>query len=364
MNRLKVFWDRSFTDWRYRLAVHCGFWFAYLVFWLRESMVVHISFDQHFLVTLTGIVFSLFLYYPLVYLIVPVFKKQKWLLGIILVIVYYIIAVTLRTYHISLIIQWYNLHSASVAGADFWNNLYQKQLNPVKLLQVIFSGLTSLITIIYVPLTIKFIRYAYQFNEQQMWLAKENTELQLNTLKAQVNPHFFFNTLNNLQSFIVQKEQEKSVDLLNRLADFMRSSLYDCEKEYITLAQEVDLLQNYIAIERVRFEENANIVIHLAINDGAYQIPPFIFLAFVENAFKHGGVVTAEDVHITIELIEDKDKIILNTTNNFIPAESKDQKGIGLTNVRKRLNHYFPNNYTLTLKEENDMFTVKLELYK
>ena len=87
-------------------------------------------------------------------------------------------------------------------------------------------------------------------------------------------------------------------------------------------------------------------------------------MAFVENAFKHGGVVTAEDVHITIELIEDKDKIILNTTNNFIPAESKDQKGIGLTNVRKRLNHYFPNNYTLTLKEENDMFTVKLELYK
>jgi two-component system LytT family sensor kinase len=364
MNRLKVFWDKSFTDWRYRLALHFGFWFAYLVFWLRESMVVHITFDQHFLVTLTGIAFSLFLYYPLVYLIVPVFKKQQWFLGVLLMVVYYIIAVTLRAYHISLIIQWYNLHNASVAGADFWDNLYQKQLNPVKLFQVIFSGLTSLITIIFVPLTIKFIRYAYQFSQQQMWLAKENAELKLNTLKAQVNPHFFFNTLNNLQSFIVQKEQEKSVDLLNRLADFMRSSLYDCEKEYITLAQEVNLLQNYIAIEKVRFEENANIVINFDINDGAYQIPPFIFLAFIENAFKHGGVVTAEDVCITIELIECGDKITLNATNNFILTEDKDQKGIGLANVRKRLNHYFPNHYTLILKEEKDMFTVKLELYK
>ncbi len=366
MNQLKIYWDKSFTDWRYRLVLHVGFWLFFLSSWLDETMVVHIEATQHYLVTLTGGVFALYLYYTLTYLIWPLVKKRKWFWFFLALIPYYIIAVVLRTYHISLIVQWHNLHNVNIQGGEFWQHIFERQLNLSKLTSIIFSGFTSLIDIIFIPLAIKFLRYAYQFSQQQAWMLKENAQLQLNTLKAQLNPHFFFNTLNNLQSFIVQRENEKSVELLNKLADFMRTSLYDGSQEFITMKKEVELLRNYIDLEKVRFEEEVDIIFELADDYLAYQIPPFIFLPFIENVFKHGGGLPTAQIKIEIMLVHHKDKIILKTANAFNcdPQSTVSQGGIGLENVRKRLDFYFPNGYLLDLKIIGNTFNVNLELNK
>jgi two-component system LytT family sensor kinase len=365
MKQLKIYWDRTFTNWPYRLILHIGFWGFFLSSWLDETMVVSITLRQHYLVTLIGTLFVIYLYYTLAYLITPLFKSKKWFWGILAFIVYYIIAIILRTYHIELIMQWYNFHRASIQGGEFWQNLSERQLNPSKFLPVIFSGLSSLIVIIYIPLTIKFLRYAYMFNEKQTWIVKENAQLQLNTLKAQINPHFFFNTLNNLQSFIVQNEKEKSVELLNRLADFMRSSLYDGDKEYISMEKEVELINNYINIEKVRFENDVLISYNINNNYPNYQIPPFLFLPFIENVFKHGGQLPTNQIHIHIALSNTADRLILSTSNTFLIEENKqDLGGIGLINVRKRLDYYFPNRYQLDISTLANVFTVNLEIYK
>ncbi|MES2109901.1 MAG: histidine kinase [Bacteroidota bacterium] len=362
MNRLKISWDKSFTDWRYRLLLHVMFWFFILFYWTQESVVLLIKWEQHYSVTLIGICLALFLFYPLVYAIVPLFQKRKWLPAIGLLAVYYIIAVTLRAYNIELIMSWYNLKKSWVVGQDFFKRLYAHEFAPLNLLKIFFSSIPSLLEIIYLPLTVKFIRYAYRFNLKQAWLAKENAQLQLSTLKAQVNPHFFFNTLNNLQSFIVQNEREKSVDLLIKLGDFMRSSLYDCDADLITVKQEADLLTNYIAIERVRFDEQATINLNFLNDDPEYKIPPFIFLPFVENAFKHGGSVPAEDVLISIDLKNTVEKITLTTKNRYGGQASKG--GIGLQNVRKRLSYYFNENYKLSIENTGDIYSVILEICK
>ncbi len=366
MNQLKIYWDKTFINWPYRLTLHICFWMFFFSSWLDETMVVKIDTVQHYLVTLTGALFVLYLYYTLVYLIVPLFKSKKWFLGVFTFITYYIIAVTLRTYHIELIIQWHNFHRTSIQGGEFLQNLLERQLNPTKFLPVILSSLSSLIVIIYIPLSIKFLRYAYQFSQQQIWMLKENTQLQLNTLKAQLNPHFFFNTLNNLQSFIVQNEKEKSVELLNRLADFMRTSLYDGDQEFISMEKEINLLNNYISIEKVRFEEGTAIISSLGTAFPTYQIPPFIFLPFIENAFKHGGMLPSDEVKITIELIHEQDKITLKTTNTFMEVrnEHSQQGGIGLQNVRKRLDYYFAKGYRLDISTLANVFTVNLEINK
>jgi two-component system LytT family sensor kinase len=329
-------------------------------------MVVKIDTDQHYMISLIGAGFALFLYYTLVYLIIPLLNHKKWFWATLAFIIYYIVAVTLRTYHISLIIQWYNFNSTSIKGSDFWLRLYQTQFSPPALLKIIFSGLTSLVVIVYIPLTIKFLRYAYQFTQKQAWIMKENTQLQLNTLRAQLNPHFFFNTLNNLQSFIVQNEKEKSVDLLGRLADFMRSSLYDGEKEYISMENEIKLLSNYIAIERVRFEEDADIHCQLTDNDSSYQIPAFIFLPFIENIFKHGGALPTNEVDINIELSNSAYQVILETSNRFDPHThpANNQGGIGLQNVKKRLDYYFQNKYELNISTLANTFNVRLQINK
>ncbi|MES2419226.1 MAG: histidine kinase [Bacteroidota bacterium] len=365
MNQLKIYWDKTFTSWPYRLGLHISFWFFFLSSWLDESMVVKINATQHYLVTLIGTLFVLFLYYALVYIIIPLFKKKQWFLGILAFMGYYGIAVVLRTYHIELIIQWYNFHRTSIQGGEFWSNLFERQFNVTTLLRVLLSGFTSLIVIIYIPLSIKFLRYAYQFTQKQAWIIKENTQLQLNTLKAQINPHFLFNTLNNLQSFIVQNEKEKSVELLNRLADFMRTALYDGEKEYLSMEKEVELLTNYIRIERVRFEEDTAIRVNISTAYPNVQIPPFIFLPFIENTFKHGGAVPAHEVKIEIDLIHEAHQIILKTSNKFVKAENNENLGgIGLQNVKKRLDYYFPNGYQLDISILDQMFNVKLQLNK
>ena len=364
MNRIKTIWDRSFTDVKYRVLLHTCFWIFLLFFWTRESVVLSINTVQHYSVTLVGIAFALFLFYPLVYLIVPLFIKRKWFFGILSFLVYYIIAVLLRTYQIELIVSWYNLKQTWIVGRDFWERLYKTQLNPLLFLTTIFSSIPSLLEVIYLPLTIKFIRYAYRFNLNQVWLAKENAQLQLNTLKAQINPHFFFNTLNNLQSFIVQNERQQSIDLLNRLGDFMRSSLYDCNGESITMAQEITLLTNYIAIEQVRFETQASIEISLIDNDPDYAIPPFIFLPFIENVFKHGGTLPTPEIFIDIRLINDFDKVVLKTVNHYHDTDSDQKDGMGLQNVRQRLAHYFPGHHSLDIDKTENQYTLLLVINK
>jgi len=365
MNQLKIYWDRTFTEWPYRLSLHIGFWLFFVSSWLDESMVVKIDAAQHYLVTLTGVLFTLFLYYALVVVVVQPFIRKKWMWGIFAFIIYYIIAIVLRTYHIELIVQWHNFHRTSVQGGEFWQNLVERQLSASALSRVLLSGFNSLMVIIYIPLSIKFLRYAYQFNEQKAWMLKENTQLQLNTLKAQLNPHFFFNTLNNLQSFIVQNERDKSVELLNRLADFMRSSLYDGDKDYISMEKEVELINNYVSIERVRFEDDVKIKYNVSNAHPAYQIPPFLFLPFIENAFKHGGSLPSNQVQITIDLLNNDDSLILRISNTFL-ADQNSQKigGIGLQNVRKRLDYYYPARYQLDISTLADTYSVNLKIIK
>jgi two-component system LytT family sensor kinase len=365
MKWLKTVWDKSYTSNTYRVLLHLGFWMFLLFYWMQESVVVHISLQQHFSVTLVGIAFALFLFYPLVYVIVPLLQKRKWVPAIVLFMVYYYLAVLLRSYHIELVVDWYNLKRTWIVGRDFWQRVYSNELNWGGLSKVFFSSIPSLLEVIMVPLIVKFIRYAYQFNLKQAWLAQENAQLQLTTLKAQINPHFFFNTLNNLQSFIVQNEKEKSVDLLNKLADFMRSSLYDCDEEWITMDQEVNLLTNYISIERVRFDERADINICIANHHPAYRIPPFIFLPFIENAFKYGGALPTDEIAIGIELTNTVDSLILKSVNKYYKKYSGlNPGGIGLQNVRKRLDHYFPDKYGLTTREWDGQYSVKLKIDK
>ena len=365
MNAVRRFWDKSFTDIAYRLTLHAGFWLFLLFFWMRESVVLHVCWQQHYSVTLVGIGLALFLFYPLVYGLIPLLQKKRWLIAFACFAAYYIAAVTLRSYHIQQVVDWYNLKNTWVVGQDFWASLYKHQLNPVRLTQTFFSSLTSLADIIFIPLTIKFLRSAYRSQLRQAWLAQQNVQLQLTSLKAQINPHFFFNTLNNLQSFIVHQEQARSLDLLTRLADFMRTTLYECTSEYISMQLEMDLVSNYVAIERIRFDDRAAIDYAWRNQDPTYLIPPFIFLPFIENAFKHGGRLPTDEVLIHIELLNEPSELRLTTRNAYRSGqEGEDKGGIGLQTVHKRLAYYFPNQYRLVSGHQNGFYSVALTIQK
>jgi two-component system, LytTR family, sensor kinase len=354
-------WQRSFTDQRYRVLLHTGFWAFLLFFWLRENMVIHIELGQHYVITLTGIVLGLFLFYPLVYGIIPLVRRRRWVAAILLFVVYYLLAILLRTYHINQLVGLHKSEGGWFAGQDFWNNFYQHQLQPYRLLAGFFSSITSLITIIYIPLTIKFIRYAYRSNLQQTQLEKENVQLELNFLKAQINPHLLFNSLNNLQSYIVHDEKERSLELLNRLAELLRFSLYESRGEFVTLQQEATLLQNYIAVERVRYDEHSNITTEICVPSLSYPLPALLLMPLVENAFKYSAGLPEASIHV--QLITQNDVLKFVTSNSYAYSGLPHRGGIGLHNVRRRLQHYFPDRHLLDIQDTQHLFTVTLTIY-
>lgn len=354
-------WQYSFTDWRYRSLLHTGFWIFLLFFWLRENLVVHIDWSQHFAITLTGIALSLFLFYPLVYGIFPLLQRRKWLAALVCFLLYYSIAILLRTYHISQLVEQHQGEGGWFAGQDFWSNFYRYQLQPHRLLAGLFSSITGLLTIIIIPLLLKFVRYAYRAHLQQTQLEKEKVQLELNFLRAQVHPHLLFNTLNNLQSYIVHDEKVRSVELLNRLAELLRCSLYEGQREMVSLQQEATLLQHYIAVEKVRYDESSTIAIDIHPGTLSYPLPVLLLLPLVENAFKYSA--TLPDAAVLVQLTTQHDTLTFVSRNNYDSTGCPHRGGIGLQNVRKRLQHYFPDRHLLDIQDTGSLFTVTLIIY-
>lgn len=205
------------------------------------------------------------------------------------------------------------------------------------------------------------MRHAYRTHLQQTQLEKENVQPELNFLKAQVNPHLLFNSLNNLQSYIIHDEKERSVELLNRLAQLLRFSLYECRGEFVTLEQEAPLLQNYIAIERVRYDERSVITTNIRITPLNYPLPALLLMPPVENAFNYSAALP--DVFINIQLTACQHVLTFVSSNSYAPGDPSHRGGIGLKNVRKRLHHYFPDRHRLSIEDTKDKFTVTLTIY-
>jgi two-component system LytT family sensor kinase len=358
---MSMLWQRSFTNLSYRLLLHTGFWLFLFFFWLRENLVVHIEFSQHYVTTLSGILLCLFLFYPLVYGIVPLLQRKRWLLALLLFVVYYLIAVLLRTYHIEMLVKKFQTDGGWFAGQDFWDDFFRHQLQPYQLMRYFFSSITGLLTIIYIPLTLKFIRYVYRSNVQQAQLEKENVQLELNFLKAQVNPHLLFNSLNNLQSYIVHDEKEKSVELLSRLSSLLRFSLYECEGEFVTLQQEVTLLENYIAVEKVRYDEQSVITTEIHATSLSFPLPALLLMPLVENAFKYGSSLPEASIQIQLTTENDLFKVIIS--NAYAGPRGAHNGGIGLQNVNRRLQRYFPGRHSFSIEDTGSRFTVTLIIY-
>src|SRR6218665_2941508 len=173
---LLTVWERSFAEWRIRILLHIFFWVFLLFFWMRESLIVHIELSQNIVSTVTGIILSLVVFYPLVYIIFPLLRKKKWIKASVFFIVYYLIAIFLRSYHISLLIAGAKGTGIWFAGQDFWDDFVKNQLDPYRILTHFFSSISRLISIVYIPFTIKFLRLHIRLiNRECCWKRKTSS---------------------------------------------------------------------------------------------------------------------------------------------------------------------------------------------
>ena len=201
-------------------------------------------------------------------------------------------------------------------------------------------------------------------HQQKIQLEKQNVKSELALLRSQVNPHFLFNSLNTIHSY-VNSQHEKASHSIILLSDIMRYMLYEAAKEKITLKQEIDYLKSYIELQSYRMEKRDFVDFQISGVPEDVIIPPMLLTPFVENAFKHGKKRGMEKGIIIQLKIIDNQKLWFSVTNEIEKIQSlevRKNEGVGLINVKRRLELLYPQKHELSISEKNDKFIVDLKL--
>ena len=188
---------------------------------------------------------------------------------------------------------------------------------------------------------------------------KNKTEIQL--LQSQVNPHFFFNMLNNLYGLIDQ-DKERSKELVLQLSEMMRYSIYEGQKTEVSIQQEIDFIQNFIELHQMRYRKSVDVKFEYEVDNPDQQIMPLMYIVLVENAFKHGVELLRNNAFVRIKLKSTKQSIYFEIENNF-EKEDLGRKGIGLTNLKRRLELVYPNQFDFNETISNSTYTTQLTLF-
>lgn len=192
-------------------------------------------------------------------------------------------------------------------------------------------------------------------------LRNEQKKTELMHLQSQVNPHFFFNMLNNLYGW-VEKDTKKAQELILNLSDMMRYSIYEGQKDAVALEDEIAYLKNYIELHRMRYHKKIDIAFNLDIQEAAYQVMPLLFIILLENAFKHGVENLRENAYVKIDMSAQNQEIICSVENNFDPENKPSHTGIGLKNLKRRLELVYPNKHTLSLLKTKAVYKAQLRI--
>jgi sensor histidine kinase YesM len=213
-----------------------------------------------------------------------------------------------------------------------------------------------------IALSIKLFMYWYEQKQQTLQAERKKTEVELQLLKAQLHPHFLFNTLNNLYSHTLEASP-KSPEIVMKLSELLRFMIYESNTPKIPLTREIQLLQSYITLEELRYGDRLDMSVSITGNVEKYQIAPFLLLPFLENAFKHGTSKQLDQCWISLN-ISMKDAVMYFKLVNSIESDEEVNKpgGMGLQNVLKRLGLLYKSRHRIEAKKHEDVFVVNLEI--
>ncbi len=234
------------------------------------------------------------------------------------------------------------------------------EFNPLEVSLMTFSFI-KLITPL--PFILIIDGYYQQQNRQEQirQLQKEKTEAELRFLKAQTHPHFLFNTLNNLY-VLAKNKSEKTAPAIAKLSTLMRFMLYDSGQKSIPISKELQLITDYLELEKLRYDHRLKIHWDPQVDDPDKRIPPLLFLPFIENAFKHAASQSAGPISIDIRLKSYASHLEFSCSNPIVKPMQAEHQGVGLQNIRRRLNLSFPQKHALTISQEHSVFRVHLTI--
>ena len=337
--------EKTYTDPFLRTALHVLFWIIMFgTYYYFNTISFNPARDTpatYLLAAKNTIEFAV-AFYLLMYWIWPQFlAKKKWLQSFLLLGAWVVAIAALDAWADQQIFT-----RCKVCGENlkaYYNDYYsflQRNFPNIVFIRVVTGGLLyHLVIQLSFPIAIKIGRDYFRQTVRQLQLSKQNLQLEFNFLKSQVNPHFLFNTLNNIYSLVVSERKEQAAQTIARLSGLMRYTLYETGDEKIPLQKEVRLLKDYVELEKLRLNETG-IEFHFDTDDDHYTIPPLLFMPAIENAFKF----TADEKGncIIIHIRAEKKTLHVSIQNHASHRELKESGGIGLSNLQKRLKHYDP----------------------
>lgn len=347
----------SFSDFaKHRITSHILFWLAYISYFSFQYGYTRsdylITFVQQCLF-LTVIVPAV--YYNVYVLISKLLLEKKYRSFIIYFIPTWFVFVTLfriLTKYISPVLFYSEQYQASVAQIAFYSPLY------------IMSHTFSIYSVVFLVAFIKLVKRWYSEQQRNQMLTQEKLEAELKYLKAQINPHVLFNVLNNLYglSLAGSKKTPEMILKLSSLLDFM---LYECNPKFIPLNKEINMLKDYIDLEKLRFGDRLTVDFKVNGNISNVSIAPLLLFPIVENSFKHGAGQETENAWINISITTNTGSIIFIVKNskaddNIDTGENKN--GIGLKNIKRRLELLYKERFSLDIEDNKTYFFVKLVL--
>ncbi|MCV6629459.1 MAG: sensor histidine kinase [Flavobacteriaceae bacterium] len=349
-----------------RILSHVLFWVAIYYstyYFIQSSYSIYKDTPLAYLVPFRHSVSLMVSFYLLMYVILPSFlQRKRWLslLGYLLLLLF------VYTFMEALGEKWsfafcdscrqiaakHNPNHLEVMDKSLIENILYKGSN----VEVYINLLSSLA----LPVAIKSSLAYYTIYVKNLELEKENVQLELNFLKGQVNPHFLFNTLNNLYGLILQEQKELSAEMVTRLSDYLRYSLEYAPLQKVTIEKEVQLMQNYIELERLRLNFT-QVHINFELDQPKTDFPPLLFLPLLENAFKYSKDKEGAEINIRLQLKNEELEFWLD---NSYQAEAKHSEsgGIGLQNLQKRLQLNFGDHYIYKVETLAQQYKVYLKL--
>ena len=366
---------------RHRLTRHVAFWMACLLFYLLSFHYPIHSFKgwnlsepsdglqklgglRFFIKTLVFnsllavIVPQAAFTYVLLYVLVPgyFYKKRKPAITVCVVIGVLLLSFfVFASFRIMAPAGNYFFGRSKTLSGDFSYNLATYMVTR--------DVLTSLPIIAGSALMIKLVKRWWFKQKETEQLANEKTTAELQLLKAKVHPHFLFNTLNNIYYFTLSGSP-KAPEMINKLSGLLNYIINECNQELVPLQKEISMIRDYMALEKIRYGEQMNMIIEIDNDDSEEQIAPLLLIPFVENSFKHGTSKMVAHLWVTLRITV-KNRMLDFFISNSQPEEAEPQmkKGnIGLKNVKHRLQLLYPGTHALSIVSDRQSFSVNLKI--
>jgi sensor histidine kinase YesM len=341
-------------DRRARLGRHVLFWLTAWIFqgfiygFLHEqlnAMTFAISFSE----ALMYLPMHMALGYSLNYFVLPnlVFKGKYWW-GFLTVVGLIMISAMLAPATLLYVI---NPFRQAIGIETRWNSVFFSFM----------GGLRGALTVSGFFVAVKLIKQWYLKKAENELLEKEKLRAELELLKGQLHPHFMFNTLNSIYSMALRNSSQ-TAEAIHKLSNLMRYMITECNTPSISLEQEIQVVKTYIELEKSRLGERLDHTLSIQGELSGHVIAPLLLLPFVENSFKHGAYMAEEQAWVSLTIMLKDDQFVFKLINGKNNQVKPPASGIGLVNVKKRLNLLYPQGHDLRISEDHETFVVTLTL--